>query len=107
MEDSLTFTRIKYDTNGNPRYVVHFLALNTPEEANARVTLFAGRGEPGALTISQKYAMACTRANSIGGRKYMAKSYGGGIVFQSHSLDELRKHINRVTGQAYTTHIVN
>ena len=70
------FTRITNDTCGNPRYVIHFLQLLTPQEREWRIDLMS------------KYATACKRANRIGGRRYNTKAYGGGIVFQSHSLDE-------------------
>ena len=73
--------RINNDTNGNPRYVTHF--LNIPIE---------GEG----LSISEKYALACKKANAIGGRKYHTKSFGGGIVFQSYNLDNLINSINNL-----------
>jgi len=86
--------RVKNDVNGNPRYVCHFLALNTEAERNAT-------GENW-IPTQDKYAIACKRANRIGGRKYHTKAYGGGIVFQSHSLDELRAAIARVLSDAET-----
>ena len=63
-------TRVKNDINGNPRYVVHFLAL-------------AGNYEQ-ALKISRAY----------GGRKFHNKQYGGGIAFQSYNVDDLVNFIN-------------
>jgi hypothetical protein len=68
---TITFTRVKNDVNGNPRYVCHFTALGAT------------------------YAQACANANKIGGRKYTAKWFGGGIVFTSYSLDELINEMNR------------
>lgn len=68
----VTFTRIKNDTNGNPRYVCHYLVFNTD------------------------YVSACKLANTIGGRKFHNKQYGGGIVFSSYNINELCKHIERV-----------
>ena len=68
----MEFTRINNDSNGNPRYVVHYLA------------------------IADNYEKAVKLANKIGGRKYDTKSYGGGIVFQSYSLPDLERHINRI-----------
>lgn len=79
------FTRIKSDVNGNHRYVVHFLHLNTQAE----------KDDP--ALAGQRYAIACKRANSIGGRKYNNKSYCRGIVFQSYSLIELAESIKGVT----------
>ena len=89
----LTFTRITSDVCGNPRYVVHFLALNTREELD--------RTGDDWIPIDAKYRLACKRANSIGGRRYHTKRYGGGIVFQSYSIDETAAHIARVTGRQF------
>jgi hypothetical protein len=78
------FTRIDNDVNGNPRYVCHYVYLSTPVDRDAPVT--------------EKYNLAIRRANTIGGRKYHTKKYGGGIVFQSYSLQETCNNINRITG---------
>ncbi len=53
------FTRINNDSNGNPRYVVHFLQL------------------------ADTYARALFLARQLGGRKFHNKQFGGGIAFQS------------------------
>lgn len=76
----IEFTRIKNDTNGNPRYVCHFLniPLNESEKAN---------------NLSDNYKTAVKKANKIGGRKYHNKQYGGGIVFQSYNIAETEKQI--------------
>ena len=91
--EPLTFTRIRNDVNGNPRYVVHFLNLNTKEELD----------KSGAdwIDVSEKYRLAVQRANSIGGRKYHTKTYGGGIVFQSYSIEETAAAISEVTGRYF------
>jgi hypothetical protein len=78
---SIQFTRIKYDSNGNPRYVCHFLNLLTEEEKEFTDGYRAG------------YAIAVARSHKIGGRKYHTKAYGGGIVFQSYNIRELEKDI--------------
>ena len=93
-QNPITFTRIKNDTNGNPRYVCHFLNLNTEAELAATGADW--------ISISDKYSIACKRANKIGGKKYTAKAYGGGIVFQSYSLDEDVRNINDITGRTGT-----
>lgn len=95
MTSTISFTRIKNDINGNPRYVCSFLTLNTEEELNSVECLL------------NKYAIACKRANKIGGRKYHTKSYGGGIVFQSYNLDCEVRAINEITGKAYTGYTCN
>ena len=79
---SIEFTRVNNDVNGNPRYVCHFLNLLTYKES---VNL--------EIWISDKYKIACKRANKIGGRKYHTKSYGGGIVFQSYNLKDTEQSI--------------
>ena len=80
------FTRINNDVNGNPRYVIHFLKC-----------------EPELWKFNHhspsRYANTCKLMNKIGGRKYHNKSYGGGIVFQSYSLDETIEHIERIKGE--------
>ena len=91
----ITFTRIKNDVNGNPRYVCHFLTLNTDEELNS------------VEGIPNKYEIAVKRANKIGGRKYHTKGYGGGIVFQSYNLDCEVEAINRMTDHSYTGYVCN
>lgn len=87
--EELTFTRIPSDACGNPRYAVHFLNLNTREEVHA------------CLGTENKYTIACKRANTIGGRRYHCKRYGGGIAFQSYSIDETAAAISRVTGRQF------
>ena len=60
---TVTLHQVTNDVYGNPRYVIHFLDVaGTYEEA---------------LKLSRK----------IGGRKYTAKWYGGGIVFSSYNLE--------------------
>ena len=59
--------RVNNDINGNPRYVVHF------------------------LDIDSSYDEALKRAKKVGGRKYRAKDFGGGIVFQSYNIEDTIK----------------
>lgn len=95
-DNTLEFTRIKNDVNGNPRYVVHFFALNTDAERTNYTD----------YSVSDKYEIALKRAHTIGGRKFHNKQYGGGIVFQSYSLKELTADIARVTGRNFTSYEV-
>jgi len=78
------FTRIDNDTSGNPRYVCHYTHLSSPVDRDA--------------DISERYNLALARARAIGGKKYHTKKYGGGIVFQSYSLQETCDSINKITG---------
>lgn len=94
MNTQIKFTRINNDVNGNPRYVCHFLSLITDKDEAEIKQDFA-------LTLAQnpfkltglKYEHAVWKAKKIGGRKYTAKSYGGGIVFQSYNLKDLEQSI--------------
>ena len=86
---NIQLTKIKHDINGNPRYVVHFTEL-LKEPLFDAVNLAATR------VMAQKYKLAVKAAHKIGGRKYHTKSYGGGIVFQSYNVDDLKKSIEEV-----------
>ena len=66
------FTRINNDTNGNPRYVVHF------------------------LQIAESYERALFLGRKIGGRKFHNKQYGGGIAFQSYNIERLEILITEI-----------
>lgn len=63
------YFRINNDVSGNPRYVIHFLEIDNDYNT--------------ALNISRR----------IGGKKYRAKWFGGGIVIQSYSLETDLEHI--------------
>jgi hypothetical protein len=78
----IDWTHINNDSNGNPRYVCHYLNLLTEEEQNQKWELGAA------------YAYACKRANALGGRKFHNKQYGGGIVFQAYSTTEMDKLVS-------------
>lgn len=79
------FDRINNDINGNPRYVTHY--LNCEPESLKSAGIVGG------------YARTCKLMNTIGGRKYHNKSYGGGIVFQSYNLDRLCERIEQVKAE--------
>lgn len=82
------FTRVQSDINGNPRYVVHFLSIE-------RATNYPPLG---LSTISERYADALRFARRAGGKKFHNKQFGGGIVFQSYSLDNLCNCLNNQKG---------
>lgn len=73
---TIDFTRVNNDFCGNPRYVTHFFSFLKENEQ----------------TLSN-YNLAVKRANKLGGKKYRGSDFGGGIVFQSYNLDDLRKNI--------------
>jgi hypothetical protein len=66
------FTRINNDTNGNPRYVIHYQQL------------------------ADNYERALYLAKKLGGRKFHNKQYGGGIAFQSYNTDILKERIEAI-----------
>ena len=76
----IEFFRINNDKNGNPRYVVHYLDIPVDED----------------VPVFNKYEEALNKARQIGGRKYTAKWFGGGIVFQAHLLHELAAAIHEL-----------
>jgi len=93
MLNTIEFTRARNDVNGNPRYICHFMNLDV-------------HGWESNIGLPERYALACKLANTIGGRKHHTKAYGGGIVFQSYSLDELTRAIGRVTKQTISGYTV-
>lgn len=92
------FTRVDSDVYGNPRYVLHFTNLtndNDRKKAISNPFVYINR-----IQLTEiLYNVACKRANKIGGRKYRAKHYGGGIVFQSYSLPHLCERINALLSE--------
>jgi len=85
------FTRVNNDTNGNPRFVCHFLSFTTPSD----LAEYMGMDK-----ITQKYDLALSRAKTLGGKKFHNKQFGGGIVFCTYSLRTLCEEINQLlTGE--------
>ena len=66
------FTHINNDTNGNPRYVIHYLQL------------------------ADSYERALFLARQLGGRKFHNKKYGGGIAFTTYNTDNLKARIEQI-----------
>lgn len=88
MVNSDSFTRVNNDTNGNPRYVIHFLHFVGDNEISRTAPDF----------VTQKYNLALKRAkvHPFYGRKFHNKQYGGGIVFCTYNLSGLIKDINEL-----------
>jgi hypothetical protein len=79
-------TRVNNDVNGNPRYVIHFLALLTDAEKDYN-----------GLTLDSRYSVAIARAKKLfSGKKFHNKQYGGGIVFQSYNVEVELSLINAI-----------
>ena len=66
------FFRASKDVNGNPRYVIHFLAFDSD------------------------YDTAKVLANSIGFRVYRGRDFGGGFVGMSYNLENTAERIINV-----------
>lgn len=79
------FTRVKSDSNGNPRYAIHF----------TNILPILSTGGFYCDDVSNTYAAAVVEAKTVlpGSRKFHNKQYGGGIVIQSYNLDD---DVNRV-----------
>ena len=65
----IKYWRVNNDANGNPRYVVHY------------------------SSIAPTYDAAVEKARKIGGKKYNAKWFGGGIVVQTYNLGQVLAQI--------------
>ena len=85
----IEFTRINNDTNGNPRYVCHFLNLLSDKEQNE----IRANTSNAFNSVNDMYNEAIFKAKKIGGKKYHNKQYGGGIVFQSYNIRETENDI--------------
>jgi len=84
--NNYSITRINNDVNGNPRRVIHFLAFITDND----------RGGTGAIfSTGSLYEVALKKARKLGGRKFHNKQYGGEIVFQAYSDDEVHELVAR------------
>lgn len=71
------FTRVNNDTNGNPRFVCHY------------------------LQIADTYERALYLARQIGGRKFHNKQFGGGIAFQTYNIDATAEKIAQIKQSEY------
>lgn len=90
--NGISFHRIKHDSNGNPRYVFHFLSIvNEKDEAEAKE-----RAElPGSKMFFTQhlFTIAHRKAKQIGASKYRGKDFGGGFVVQSYNLEKTSESI--------------
>lgn len=85
MTKQINFTRVNNDTNGNPRYVCHFLTFITKKDK--------------CTTLDESYALALKRSRVLGGRKFHNQQYGDGIVFQSYNLPTFEQQIIELTSK--------
>jgi hypothetical protein len=80
------FTRVNNDSNGHPRYVIHFINVLNNFENDRREG------------IEYRYEKALKKMKPFNGRKFHNKQYGGGIVFQTYNLENLVKKLNERKG---------
>ena len=88
------YLKVSNDVNGNPRYVFHVFKLENETDKSNR------NGMPcnWSLPLYQ-------RANEVGAKKYRSKSYGGGVVIQSHNLEKTTDFINKVRKESFDREI--
>ena len=79
------FLRVNSDSNGNPRFVIHYTCIDLPYDCD----------------IFDSYANTVAHAKDVmpGSRKFHNKQYGGGVVISSYNLrDEVSAiNINNLT----------
>jgi len=94
--NTIEFTRVNRDINGNSRHVCHFLAFITNEDS------LKAHAEHGLNAINYLYSLALKRSRELGGKKFHNKQYGGGIVFQMYSDDaaNMSERINTIANKA-------
>jgi hypothetical protein len=80
-------TQINNDTNGNPRYVCHFLEVINDSDKHPD------------CTISEMYEIALKKSRKYGGKRYHNRQYGGGNVFASYSRHEVESQILKLKNQ--------
>jgi hypothetical protein len=87
------WTRVNNDVNGNPRFVIHYTSC-MPEAIRTS-------GD-----IHSRYDATVKLMNKIGGRRFHNRQYGGGIVFQSYSLQETNAAIERIKAAYDKKHLM-
>ena len=91
--EDITVERINNDVNGNPRYVIHFIAVSSKLKDSLR-----------SLIKDWDLYETSIKASGKGFKRYHNKSYGGGICFQSYNvqndLDYLESNVNNFIEKA-------
>lgn len=98
-------TRVDCDNNGNSRYVVHFLNLVTEQDKEEAKKL-SQTCSPFNFPTHYEYEIAVNKARTIGGKRYKAKHYGGGIVFTSNSKQALAESIAELMDETKQTYYI-
>ena len=85
MNESIGVFDAGYDTNGNRRYVIHYLPIYNAIKSRTGMN-------HGALSDTP-YIVAVDAMRSIGGKRYHNRKYGGGISFAGANLATLGAEI--------------
>ena len=91
-QKDINLLRVNCDSNGNSRFVLHFLNLVNDQDKEEAKRL-SNICSPFNFPTHYEYEIAVNKARTIGGKKYKAKHYGGGIVFQKNSEYQLKEDI--------------
>jgi hypothetical protein len=89
---TIDLLRVNCDSNGSSRYVCHFLNFIT-EQDKEDARMLSNTCRPFNFPTHYEYEIAINKARKIGGKRYTAKHYGGGIVFTSSSKEALEQSI--------------
>jgi len=94
-QTDIELLRVGCDNCGNSRYVVHFLNFITDKDKE-EARMLSKTCSPFHFPTHYEYEIAVNKARKIGGKRYTAKHYGGGIVFTSNSKEALIESINEL-----------
>lgn len=94
-QTDIELLRVGCDSRGNSRYVVHFLNFITDKDKE-EAKMLSKTCSPFNFPTHYEYELAIRKARKIGGKRYTAKHYGGGIVFTSNSKEALIQSINEL-----------
>lgn len=94
-QTDIELLRVGCDSCGNSRYVVHFLNFITDKDKE-EARMLSKTCSPFNFPTHYEYELAVRKARKIGGKRYTAKHYGGGIVFTSNSKEALINSINEL-----------
>lgn len=93
----MELTRINNDTNGNPRYVFHFMALLNENEMQQ----IQKETKDPFKTLPNYYKLAKQKAKKIGAKAYRSKEVSFYFVVQSYNMGETIKQIEEVKNNTF------